>query len=91
MHSIHNEGKSVIVVRLVRTIKGKLYKNVITDNSKSYLAYLNRFVDQYNNKHHHSINKQSASADYSALTEKIETNLKAPKIKFNDGVTITKY
>ena len=62
-----------------------------TDNSKSYLAYLNRFVDQYNNIYHHSNNKESATPDYSALTEKIETNLKAPKIKVNDGVRITKY
>ena len=31
------------------------------------------------------------NADYSALTEKIETNLKAPKIKVNDGVRISKY
>ena len=30
-------------------------------------------------------------ADYSALTEKIETNLKAPKFKVNDRVRITKY
>ena len=30
-------------------------------------------------------------AGYSALTEKIETNLKAPKFKVNDRVRITKY
>ena len=38
-----------------------------------------------------SIGKKPISADYSALTEKIETNLKAPKFKVNDRFRITKY
>ena len=61
------------------------------NNSKSYLSYLNKLADQYNNTYHHSINKKPSNADYSALTEKIETNLKAPKFKVNDRVGITNY
>ena len=41
------------------------------NDSKSYLPYLNKLVDQYNNTYHHSINKKPINADYSALTEKI--------------------
>ena len=52
---------------------------------------MNKLVDQYNNTYHHSINKKPINADYSALTEKIETNSKAPKFKVNDRVRITKY
>ena len=62
-----------------------------TNDSKSYLSYLNKFVNQYNNTYHHSINKKSINADYSALTENIETNPKAPKFKVTDRVRITKY
>ena len=58
--------------------------------SKSYLPYLNKLVDQYNT-YHHSINKKTINADHSTLTEKIETNLIAPKFKVNDRVSITKY
>ena len=61
-----------------------------TDDSKSYLSYLNKFVNQYNNTYHHSINKKSINADYSALTENIETNPKAPKFKVTERVRITK-
>ena len=61
------------------------------NDSKSYLPYLNKLVDQYNNTYHHSINKKSINADYSALTEKIETNPKTPKFKASDRVRITKY
>ena len=48
-------------------------------------------MDQYNNTYHHSINKKPINANYSALTEKIETNRKLPKFKVNDRVRITKY
>ena len=37
------------------------------------------------------MNKKAIDADYSALTEKIETNLKATKFKVNDRVRITKH
>ena len=61
------------------------------NDNKSYLPYLNKLVDHYNNTYHHSINKNPINADYSALNEKIETNPKAPKFKVNDRVRITKY
>ena len=60
------------------------------NKGKSYLTYLNKLVAQYNNTYH-SINKKPINADYSALTEKIKTNLIAPKFKVNDRVRITKY
>ena len=62
-----------------------------TNESKSYLSYLNKFVNQYNNTYHHSMNKKSINSDYSALIENIETNPKAPKFKITDRVRITKY
>ena len=61
------------------------------DDGKSYLSYLNKLVDQYNNTYHHSINKKPSNANYSALTEETETNPKSPKFKVNDRVRITKY
>ena len=61
------------------------------NDSKYYLSYLNRLVDQYNNTYHHSINKKPIYADYSALTENIETNSKASKFKVNDRFRISKY
>ena len=43
------------------------------NNKKSYLDFLNKFVDEYNNTYHHSIDKKSVDAYYSALIEEIET------------------
>ena len=46
-----------------------------TNDSRYYLSYLNKFVDQY------SIGKKNyINVDQPALTEKIESNAKAPKV-----------
>ena len=60
-------------------------------DSKYFLAYLNKLLDEYNNADHHSIYKKPIDTDYSVLTEKIETNHKDSKFKVNDNVRITKY
>ena len=61
------------------------------NDSKFYLSYLNKLVDQYNDIYHHSIHKKPANADNSFLTEKIEKNPKALTLKVSDRVRITKY
>ena len=33
-------------------------------DSKSYIPYLNKIVDQYNNTYHHSITRKPIYADY---------------------------
>ena len=58
------------------------------NDKKSYLSYLNKLVDQYNNTHHNSIGKKPVDGDYSAFTEEIETE---SKFKVCDRVKITKY
>ena len=74
MYSRHNEGKSVIAERFLKTLKSKTYIRRTSNNRKSYLPYLNKLVDQNNNIYHHSINK----------------NPKAPKLKVNHRFRITK-
>ena len=79
MYSTHNDGKSEIAETFIKTLKAKIYKKMTANHSRSYLPYLNKLVDQYNNPYHHSINKKPINADYSASSEKVETDPKAPK------------
>ena len=51
------------------------------NDSKSYLTYLNKLVDGYNNNYQHFINNKLINADSSPLPEKFDTNPKAPKFK----------
>ena len=93
MYSTHIEGKPVIAGRFMKTSKSKILKKKkkITANGRnSYNRYLNKLVDQYNNTYH-SIKKKPINANYSAFTEKIEINPKAPKFKVNYRARITKY
>ena len=46
MYSKHNETKSLVAERFIRNLKGKTYKNMTVIEKKSYLSYLNKFVDE---------------------------------------------
>ena len=81
MYSIYNKGKSVIAKRFIKTLKAKIYKKMTANDNKSYFSYLNKLVGQDDTTYHHSIGKKPINVDYSALTEKIETDPKAPKFK----------
>ena len=73
MYLIHNEGKTVIAKKFVNKLKAK---KMTVRNSKSYLSYLNKLVNQCNNIYHYSINEKPINADYSTLTEKMRLILK---------------
>ena len=49
IYSTHNEGKSVIAERFIKTLKYKIYKRMTVNDSKSFFPYFNKLVDQYNN------------------------------------------
>ena len=52
---------------------------------------MNKLVDQYSNTAHHFINEKDINCDYSASTENIKLNPKAPKFKVSVRVRTTKY
>ena len=54
-----------------------------------HFGYLNKLVDEYNNSHY--IGKKPIDANWSPLTEEIETNTKASKFKVCDRIRIIKY
>ena len=58
-------------------------------NSTSYLGYLNKVVDECNNSYYRSVGKNTIDGEYSALTEEIKANPKAPK--FSDRVRIRRH
>ena len=58
-------------------------------DSKFYLVYFNKLVDQYNKIYHHSIDRKPIDAGYAAFSEGTETNPKAPKFKVGDRIRIT--
>ena len=55
MYSTHNEGKSVVAERFIKTLKNKPCKHMTTVGKNVYFDVLDDIVDKYNNTYHSSI------------------------------------
>ena len=92
MYSTHNEEKSVVAERFIRTLKNKIYKHM-TDISKNvYFDVLNDIVSEFNNTYHKTIKMKPVDVknDYFAEYNE-ESNEKDPKFKVGDHASISKY
>ena len=49
MYSTHNEGKSFVAKRFIRTIKNKIYKYLTSISKNVYIDKLDDVVNEYNN------------------------------------------
>ena len=55
MFLIHNEGKSVVAERFIRTLKNKIYKYMTSISKNMYINKLDDIVDEYNNTYHEQL------------------------------------
>ena len=55
MYSAHNEGKSVIAERFIRTLKNKISKYMTSISENVYICKLGDIINEYNNKNHRTI------------------------------------
>ena len=55
MYSSHNEGKSVVAERFIRTLKIKIYKYMTSISKNVYIDKLDDTVDEYNTTYHITI------------------------------------
>ena len=55
MYSTHNEGKSVVAERFIRTLKNKIYKYITSVAKNVCINKLGDIVNKYNNTYHKKI------------------------------------
>ena len=92
MYSTHNEGKSVIAERFIRTLKNKIYKYMTSISKNVYIDKLDDIVKKYNNTYHTSIKMKPVDVkDNTYIDFKKEVNDKNPFFKVGDHVRISKY
>ena len=92
MYSTHNKGKSVAAERFIRTLKIKIYKDIISISKNVYIDKLDDIVHEYNNAYHTTIKMKSIDVkDNTYINTDKETNDKDPKFKVADRVRISKY
>ena len=58
MYSAHNEGKSVVAERFIRTLKSKIYKYMSSISKNVHIDKLDDIVNEYNNTYHTTIKKK---------------------------------
>ena len=92
MYSIHNERKSVVAERFIRTLKNKIYKYMTSISKNVYIDKLGDIVDKYNNTYHKTIKMKPIDVkDNTYIDFEKEVNDKDPKFKVGDHVRISKY
>ena len=52
MHSTHNEGKSVVAKKIIRTLKNKIHKYMTSVSRNVYIDNLDYIVNKCNNAYH---------------------------------------
>ena len=92
MYSTHNEGKSVVTERFIRTLESKIYKYMTSISKNVYIDKLDDIVYEYNNTYHTTIKmKPTDVKDNTYINADKEINNKDPKFKVGDHVRISKY
>ena len=92
MYSTHNEGKSVVAERIIRTLKNNVYKHMTAVSKNVYIYKLDDIVNKYNNTYHRTIKMKPIDVknDMSINFEK-EFNNEDAKFAIGDHVRISKY
>ena len=92
MNSTHNEGKSVVAERFIRTLKSKIYKYMTSVSKIVYIDKLDDIVNEYNNTYHTTIKMKPIDVkDNTYINTDKKINNKDPKFKVGDRVRISKY
>ena len=92
MYSTHNEGKSVVAERFIRSIKNRIYKYMTFISKHVYIDKLDDIVDEYNNIYHRTIKMKPIDAKnntYIKIDKEVNDN--DPKFKVGDHVRTSKY
>ena len=55
IYSTHNDGKSVVAERFIRTLKNKIYKFMTSISKNIYIDILDDIINKYNNTYHRTI------------------------------------
>ena len=90
-YSAHNEGKSVIAERFIRTLKNKIYKYATSVSKNVYIDKLDDIINKCNNTYHRKIKMKTVDVKSNTYIDSSkEINNKSPKFKMGENVRISK-
>ena len=71
MYSTHNEKKSVVAERFIRTLKTKIYKQMTSISKNVYIDKSDDIVNEYNNRYHRLIKMKSVDVKFGNMLNKL--------------------
>ena len=71
MYSTHNEKKSVVAERFIRTLKTKIYKQMTSISKNVYIDKSDDIVNEYNNRYHRLIKMKSVDVKSGNMLNKL--------------------
>ena len=90
MYSAHNEEKSVVAERFIRTLKNKIYKYMTSISKNIYNDKLDDIVNEYSNAYNRTIKMKPIDVkDNTYINIDKEVNDKDAKFKIGDHVRIS--
>ena len=88
----HNEEKSLVNERFIKTLKSKIYKYMNLTSINVYIDKLDDIVNKYKDTYHSAIKMKPLNIKSNACSNSgKEINVKDRKFKIGDNVLISKY
>ena len=92
IYSTHNESKSVVAERFIKTLKNKLYKHITVTGKNVYYDVLDDIVNEYNNTKHNTIKMKPKDVKNNNKRVYIdEHKKKGARYNVGDRVRISKF
>ena len=92
IYSTHNEGKSVVAERFIRTLRNEIYQYMTPISKNVYIDKSDDIVNNYNDTYHSTIKMKPADVKLSTYINSIkESNDEHPKFTIDDIFRISKY
>ena len=91
MYSTHNEGKSVVPERFIKSLRNRIYKYMTSISKNVYIDKLDDIANENSNTYHRTIKMKLIDVkDNTYISTGKEVNDKDPKFKVGDHVKISK-
>ena len=92
MYLTHNERRSVVAERFIRTLKNTIYKHINSVSKNVYIDKLDDIVNKYGNTYYNTIKMKLVDLKSSTYIDfNKQNNKEDPKFMVDNRVRITKY
>ena len=92
MYSTHNEGKSVVVGRFIKTLKNKVYVYMTSESKNVYIHKVDDIANDYDNTYHGTIKMKPVDVKSGNYIEcNVNSYNKDPKIQKGDNARMSKH